>query len=389
MALARLLGFAFALVVAGNFSPSDYGAIQYAITLAMVIAIGTQPLGQHVLARFIGKLKDDPHELRRYVASVWVLLAAVFGLTLLIALPTLAITGKLNAGIPVILMGVTLFYAYWGLARGFLAPHKLTAAYLGSNAVQLLLVLILLRSLGLHSTLLVLLIYGLSYIVPLGLLQWRWPLPAALQFSLADRGVVRELARFSRPIWLSHACFMLFSAIDVLLLERLAGTASVGVYSVAKTLGAVLLFVPVGVSTLLVPKAANLPRREQRQLLKRTLAWSLLISGGVLALYLLLARPLVRAMFGPDYVAASGTYLALGLAMVLLGADNIVTAIVVGAGNPGFETASRVVALLAAAVVGWLCIPAFGTTGAALAMLAGSATGMVVFGVLIARRWSA
>jgi hypothetical protein len=48
-----------------------------------------------------------------------------------------------------------------------------------------------------------------------------------------------------------------------------------------------------------------------------------------------------------------------------------------------------VVALLAAAVVGWLCIPAFGTTGAALAMLAGSATGMVVFGVLIARRWSA
>ena len=62
-AFAGLLGFAFSVVLGRAFTPSEYGAIQYAIAIACVVSIGTQPYGQHVIARFIGKYKDNTEKL--------------------------------------------------------------------------------------------------------------------------------------------------------------------------------------------------------------------------------------------------------------------------------------------------------------------------------------
>lgn len=373
---------AFSLVLVGAFTPEDYGAIRYAIALAMIVSVGTQPFGQHVLARFVGKYKNDTDQLRRVVTNAWIILVALIGLTLLVAVPVLFMLGKFNVGILVIFMGVTLFYTYWGLSRGFLAPHKLTAAYVGSNVVQIALVFLLIYVLEIRSPLVALLIYGLSYLLPLALLQLFWPFPVTLELSLIKRDMIGDIVRFSRPIWVSHAGYKVYSSIDVLLLEYYSGTAAVGVYAVAKTLAIVFLLVPAGIATLLMPKAAALPGQAHRQLLKTMLALSMLTDGAILIVYLLLGQWFVRGLFGPQYVVEMSTTVILAFGMIALGAHSVITAILVGDGRAGVETISRIIAVVAAASAGWLLIPIYGPPGAATAMLVGTLAALITYGVM-------
>ena len=58
MAVARVLGLAFSLLLAASFSPDDYGIFQYGLMLGLIFCIGTHPFGQHVIARFIAKHSD-------------------------------------------------------------------------------------------------------------------------------------------------------------------------------------------------------------------------------------------------------------------------------------------------------------------------------------------
>ena len=166
-ALAGLLGFSFSVVVAKAFSPGEYGAIQYAIAIASVVSIGTQPFGQHVIARFLGKYKDNTEQLQQIFSNSWVILVALAGITLLLAGSILIIVGMRNVvGILIIFLGITVFYIYWGLARGFLVPGKLTIAYLGGNLLQLFLVSFVIYILNIRSTLIVLVIYGFGFMFP-------------------------------------------------------------------------------------------------------------------------------------------------------------------------------------------------------------------------------
>lgn len=386
MTLGKVLGFAFSIVLAAAFTPGDYGAIQYAITLSTIMTIVMQPFGQHVLARFVSRYRDDLHQLRQMLANAWAVWVALLAITLLVSVPVLSVIGQLDAGILAIFAGTTLFYTYWGLSRGFSAPLRLSAAYVGSNAIQLALVVVLIRVAALRSTLLAESIYGLSYLLPLLLLQSFWPFPLRAERTSLRWATVGEIVRFSGPIWLSHAGYMLYSSIEVLLLERFAGNEAVGVYVVAKTLASVFLFVPTSFATLLMPKAVSASSSARRRLLARTLAGSFILNAVILVCYLLVVRWFVGTVLGPAYVIDMGVYAILAFGMICLGSESVVTAMVVGSGRPGLETIMRGVALLAAVIAGFLLIPSHGTLGAAMTMALGSFCSLLTYGVFAARK---
>ena len=172
----------------------------------------------------------------------------------------------------------------------------------------------------------------------------------------------------------------------MLLLERFAGNQAVGVYVVAKTLAGVFLFVPTSIATLLMSKTAASPLTARRRLLTTTLAWSLFINVGVLVLYLPSVEWFVRSVLGPAYVVPINVYLILALGMMMLGAESVITAMVVGMGRPRLETIMRVVVLLAALFAGLLLIPSYGTLGAAMTMSLGSLCGLLTYGVIATRK---
>jgi O-antigen/teichoic acid export membrane protein len=379
--VARVLGIVFFLVLARVFTPENYGVVQYGITLGLLIAVVTQPFSQHVMARFIGTYRHNEERLRSMLGSMWLVLMALSALTLLVTVPVLMWLDRFNIGIVVVFGGTTLFYTYWGLSRGFLAPTRLTLAYLGSNLVQLLLVVGLIYVLDIREPLLALSIYGLSYLLPLAVLQLAWPFPLHLRGGVR-REHLREVIRFSWPIWISHISYMLYISMPILMLEPFAGKEAVGVYGVANTLTMAFLFIPTSIATVLMPKTAGLPRHQHLGLLKKTLSWSLLVNLVGLGIYTLLVEWFVRTVFGPEYLVDQSTYVILALAMIVLGSGGVITAVLVGGGRVWAETGGRVVAAVLTAGLCWYLIPLHGALGAAVAMLVGSVGAVVVYGLM-------
>lgn len=371
-ALARALGLAFSLVLAGAFSPGDYGSIQYSLMLALFFSIATQPFGQHVLARFIAKHKNDPQELTRILTNSWIVLAALFLLTLLIIIPILISIHALSIGILTVFLGTTVFYAYWGLSRGFLAPYRLTLVFLASNLVQLVFTLIFIYGLNVRSPEAALIIYGLSYFVPLAFAQYVLPLPVSFWVSAISAEIIKKLMRFSGAIWLSHAAFMLSTSAHIFFLKWFLGTEAVGVYSVASTMTIVFGFIPLAVSTLVLPEVTNMSRDKCIQLLKKALALSIFINLVGLIIYILMVRWFVQTMFGQAYVVSLPVYIVIALSAIILGAHGIVTAVLFGVGRPIYDTISRVAGLAVLIFACWFLIPIYGLSGAAMANLLSS-----------------
>lgn len=383
MVLARFLGLAFSFVLAAALSPSEFGTVQYGITLGQLLAIGAQPFGQHVLARFTGRYRREPEQLGRIVSNGLVMVAAITALTMIIAFFLPVIQGPSGIGALAVLLGFSAFYSYWGLASGSQAPVRLTLVYLSSNIVQIAMTLVLVYGLNIRAPLPALLVYGLSYFLPLALVQWRRPLPITFDWGWVDRRTVNELSRFALPIWLSHASYTLTVTLDILLLEHFFGVAAIAPYGVARTLAMVFGFLPTSIAVFLMPRVADSNRGVEHSLLSKMLAISTVVNICILVVYLLLVRWFVGIAFGTEYVIALPVYILLAANGIVGGINGIITAVMVGGGDPGIETISRLVALMVSASVGWTLVPDYGATGAAGAMLAGTLAALMVYVVAL------
>ena len=381
-AVARVLGLCVSLMLAAAFSASDFGVIRYGIALASIVAMGTQPFGQHVIARFVGRNRGAPAKIDASLSNLFFILPIVFAVSFLFAVPVLRYLGTFNIGIMVIFAGQTLFYTYWGLSSGFLEPRRLTAAYLGSNLCQIMLVFLLIQQLGIKSPTAAFLVYGLSYVLPVTLLGVWWPLPGKAKRHLIQGKAIAELLRFSVPIWISHSCYVVGSSMDLLILQRNVSSAELGAYSLSKTLATVFAFVPEGIATLLMPKVAASAKQAHRQILSRMLVASLLVNGVVLVTYLPVVRPFTARIFGADYLVFLSVSILLALGMIASGMHSMITAVFVGSGKPGAESISRIMDLAATSLGCWFLISHHGGLGAAISMLMGKIAALVTYGVM-------
>lgn len=387
MVLARVLGLAFSFVLAAALSPSEFGTVQYGITLGQLLAIGAQPFGQHVLARFAGRHRHEPERLGRIGSNGLMMVVVITVLTMIVAVFLPLLRRPSTIGALAVLVGFGAFYAYWGLASGVQAPVRLTVVYLSSNLVQLAVTLVLVYGFNIRTPLPLLLVYGLSYFLPLALVQWWSPLPITIAWAWIDRKVISELSRFALPIWLSHASYTLTVSLDILLLEHFFGVAIIGPYGIARTIAIVFGFLPTSIAVLLMPRIADMGRGAQHSLLGKMLVISTVVNVCILVLYLLLVRWFVGVAFGMEYVTALSVYFFLAANGIVGGIHGIITAVMVGSGSPGIETVSRFVALIVSAGTGWVLVPVYEATGAAWAMLAGTLAALLVY--IVALRMAA
>ena len=380
IAIARVLGFGFSMILTRKLTQEDYGFVQYCITLAGIVAIITQPFAQHVLARFVSQYKGDREQLASFLNTAALLILALTGLTLLVAVPVLIAIGRFNVGVLTVFVGITIFYIYYGAARGFIASSRLLAAYLGSNLVQIIAIFLLYVVFDEQSPMPALLVYGLSYFVPLVVLQVLYPLPIRLKLSLPSRASVVSLVRFSTPIWLSHIAYMLHAALDVLLLEAFWGHATVGAYALTKTLTTLFNFIAMGITTLLMPRVAEVPKEQHRALLVNALALALVVNGVVLLVFMLTYRWFVGTFFGLNYVLDTTVVLMMALAEITFVVHGVITAVIIGGDNPRLETISRGIALGGALVLGLALVPTYGMAGAALGNLLSAIISVGIYG---------
>ena len=383
--LARGVGFLITMLLARLFTPADFGVIQYAISVAGIIAIGVQPFGQHVLSRFVGKFRDIPAQLSEYMSNIWGLMGVVFLISLVVAIPVLLFTGKFNLGILAIFLGTSVFYAYYGLARGYLASGRLAMVEVGNNVLQILLILVFLQFLNIKSTFLAMLIRGLAPIVPVILLQQFLPLPNTFDKKIVNCNTTKIVLKFSLPIWISHASYMLYATVAVLFLEHFTDTTMVGIFSLATTMGITISFFPNALATLLMPKIAGAPENQYKSLLASALGLVMALNIALIVFYYFFAAWLVETVFGSGYLIYPQVFVLMAIAETFAGAHTIITTAYVGRGRAQEETKSRVAAVLATIVFCWFLIPSYGVIGAVLAKLIGAISSLIVYGFVYLR----
>jgi len=368
-AFAQVLGLAFSIVIAEAFPSQDYGRIQVFIALSAFVAIVTQPFGQHTVSRFVGKYKHNPEKLQIVLSNTFLIMVILFIVSLVVAIPTLLLMEKSSIGIFVIFFGITIFYSYWGLTTGFMEAKKLTLAYIGSNLVQIIVVLVVVYVLNIRSITVALIIYGLSYLLPLTLLQIFSPLDVKLIPGHFNPQVIREILNFSFPIWISHASYVGFFNIDILLIERFVSSQELGAFALTRTLTAVFGFVPTGIASLLMPKIASDNHRGNLNLFKRVLVISLIGNLLIFIAYVFTVEWVTINIFGTEYSIELIVSVLMALSVISQGVYKLFVSYLVGTNRPGAESIGRIFSVVTLLAVGLMLMPELGALGAAIAKL--------------------
>jgi len=168
---------------------------------------------------------------------------------------------------------------------------------------------------------------------------------------------------------------------DVLLIERFADTASVGLYTLTKTLIALFGFVPLGLMTVVLPKVASLPEHEHMRVLKRALLLVTVANGAALIVFLVGYRWFIGTFFGESYIVPMEVVLMLAFGEILFGYHSIITAMLIGGNNPQLETVSRILIVITAFTFGMILIPRLGLLGAGIMMLSCGIVAIVTYTV--------
>jgi O-antigen/teichoic acid export membrane protein len=238
---------------------------------------------------------------------------------------------------------------------------------------------VLIQMVGIESPILAMIIYGASYILPLSLLQIFKPFPLPFQPSLISRTDILELVRFSAPLWVSQAAYVLGNSIDLIFLEMLSDDTTVGVYALAATLVTIFMFIPSGISAILMPRIASMPRSKHGHMLRNMVEITLIVNIGVLIGYLLFGKWLIVALAGPEYISDNSVFLLLAIAAILTGTQSLVGAVLVGSDRANFDMGGRIVALVVATFICILLIPNLGGMGAAIARLGSAITALIAY----------
>lgn len=252
--VGRIIGFAFSFLLARTLTVDDFGFVQYTITLAKLIAIGTIPFSQQVIAWFISRYQKDDDQLQSAIINSTLMLLGLFAITIVVSLPILIALERLSLAVYVIFAGLTAFFTYEGLSRGFFASGKLLTVYLGSNILQLIAVAAVISVMGPASATPALLIYGLSYFLPIIVLEAIKPFRLVFNVRRINQSMLRDMLKFAAPVWGSHILFTLTIAADILLLERYWDEATIGVYALTKTIVMAFSFFPQGLTLILMPR---------------------------------------------------------------------------------------------------------------------------------------
>ena len=167
--------------------------------------------------------------------------------------------------------------------------------------------------------------------------------------------------------------------LDQLLLGGMASSVEIGLYFIAVRLSEMTTVLASSVADVLMPEvAASKQIEESVQLLTKSLRQTIYIYVLVLIPLLLGAPLLLRVVYGPEFLAASGTLRLLLLASLIWSAGAIVISGLNGLGYPGLSTVARVASAVVTvfALLYWL--PHYGIVGAALSSLLGYSVMLVV-----------
>jgi O-antigen/teichoic acid export membrane protein len=188
----------------------------------------------------------------------------------------------------------------------------------------------------------------------------RWPRPS--------RTYIRPLLRAAVPIGISGMLIIAYARIDQVIVFSVVGSKAAGLYGSVYNVLDQSHFVPVSILTTLAPVMAAAWPADRMRLLRATRLTAELMaiaSFGALAFACVAATPLVRLIFGPEFVSAAEALPVLAGAFVFICFDYLNSNLLVVLGRQRELLRVSAIALAVNLAGNLILVPALGFMGAA------------------------
>lgn len=218
-----------------------------------------------------------------------------------------------------------------------------------------------------------------------GVLAYRRLMSGASGSLTISPGLFREHLHFGLKAYLSAVFSFLVLRGDLFMIKYLTGAGPAGYYSITVTLAELIMAVPVVIGALLFPRLVRADVSARWPLTRRALRVVALAMIVLTLVAFAAATPVVKLLFGPEFLPSVPAFRWLLPGIVLLSLNTILMNFFAAEGMPIFTVLAPGIAAAANIGINLWAIPAFGIAGAA-AVSSLTYAGMLAASVLYVRR---
>lgn len=381
-----ILGVVFYIIIARGLGPANFGIFAVAVTVLTLIAdIGN--LGTDTgLIRFIGKYRfNNEVKTLRFVklgfeVKIVAWLVILIGGWFLAPFLAQSVFSKNEMVSPLRIAmvgtgGALLFSFATSSLQAFQRYLSWSFVNIGSNATRLL-ILFILMSLGIlnlgNGLLIYILIPFFGFFVSIFLLPNFFTVKSGYE-------VGREFFHYNKWVAVFVVIAALSSRLDTFLVARFLPASSIGLYSAANQLTAVVPQLVFALAAVVAPKIASITSPiEITKYLKKL--FLLCLGLGVIGIMVIpFIAYLIPIFFGSSYQQSIGVFVILFLAqLVFLISLPFHQAVFYYFAKPSVFVLISVIHLIIIGVFGWILISTMGIYGAAWAVLIGTASNFII-----------
>jgi O-antigen/teichoic acid export membrane protein len=208
---------------------------------------------------------------------------------------------------------------------------------------------------------------------------------SALDVGIRVPGVslLRDCLRFGLRAWIGSVADDLNFRVDQIIVALIASEAALGIYAVSVNAFEVLLYLPGGAATALLPLVAGSPQPLRAQRTLHVFRSAAIVTAGSLVVAALLGPLLLPLVFGSAFDASVVPFLLLlpgALGALLLA---VFTNALVASSAPGLSSFGPLASLVVGLALDFALIPTWGASGAAAAasaaFIAGGVTALLAY----------
>jgi len=179
--------------------------------------------------------------------------------------------------------------------------------------------------------------------------------------------LLKDSIRYGLKCYFGNLAQFLNYRLDMFLVAAFLTPAAVGFYSIAVGIAEKLWMLPAAIAIVLFPRVSSLKEVEANSLTPKVARHTLFIIFIFSLILAILAHPLIKILFGSDFLPSVRPLLILLPGIVALGIWKVLTADLAGRGKPQFGTYASFISLVVNIPLNLLLIPKWGTSGAAFA----------------------
>lgn len=187
------------------------------------------------------------------------------------------------------------------------------------------------------------------------------------RFPTASLTLFRENIRYGIKAYLAAFFSFLVLRADILMVKYILDAEQAGYYSLAVNMVDLVYMLPITAGTILFPKLSAVQNLDDKwSITKKVAGWMLLIMLFIALFAAILATPLIKILFGKQFIPAAPAFIWLLPGIVMLSLASIISGFIASITIPNVVVILYFAVFIFNVVLNFLLIPNFGIIGASM-----------------------